>query len=176
MAIRETVQETTSDVFEAAEDRLGALADKAYESSRDYAETAVREQTNAFKQFCKTIVRALRTGGGELRQEGYATVAGFVDDVAAKADDMTDHIDDFDMRSTTERVEDFVRERPLVAYGALAIAGFLVANTLQSASTHRHEKQARVTQDPPRRAAGRTGAKQGTAARTRARSTTKASG
>jgi ElaB/YqjD/DUF883 family membrane-anchored ribosome-binding protein len=140
MAIRATVQETTNEVFEAAEEKLGEFADKAYEAGRAQARHAVDEQKNAFKRFAMTIVRALRRGGDELRTEGYATVAGLVDDVATKAESMTDDVDDLDFRSATERAEDFVRERPLVAYGALAIAGFLVANTLQSAAQHRHQK------------------------------------
>lgn len=137
MSIKDTVQDTTHEVFEKAERKIGAFADKAYETGKAQAEHVVVEQRNAFKRFAMTIVRALRSGSDELRTEGYATVAGLVDDVAAKAESMTDEIDDLDMRSTTERVEEFVRERPLIAYGAIAIAGFLVANTLQAASQHR---------------------------------------
>jgi hypothetical protein len=141
MATRSTAQDTTSEIFENAEDRIGAFADLAYELGKEHAKSAVTEQKNAFRQFCTTVVRALRRGGDEFRREGYNTAAGLVDDVADKAEDFTDEIEDFDMRFTTERVEDFVRERPMIAYGALAIAGFVVANTLQSASRHRNERQ-----------------------------------
>lgn len=137
MSIKDSVQDTTHEVMEKAERKIGAFADKAYETGKAQAEHVVTEQRNAFKRFAMTIVRALRSGSDELRTEGYATVAGLVDDVATKAESMTDEIDDLDMRSTTERVESFVRERPLVAYGAIALAGFLVANTLQAASQHR---------------------------------------
>lgn len=140
MALKETVKETTGDVLENAEETVGAFADKAYRTGRAHFESAAAQQKNNFKDFCRTIVRALRRGGDEFRDEGYATVAGLVDDVAGKAEEMTEDIDDFDMRSAADRVEDFVRERPLVAYGALAIGGFLVANALQSASRHRRER------------------------------------
>lgn len=141
MATRSTAQDTTTEFLESAEDTIGAFADRAYEAGKEQARSTVNEQKNAFKQFCMTIVRALRRGSDELRDEGYNTVAGLVDDAANKAEDFTHDVDDFDVRSTTERVEDFVRERPMVAYGALAVAGFLVANTLQSASRHRNERQ-----------------------------------
>lgn len=141
MAIRSTVQETTSEFIETAEDRIGAFADRAYEAGMDHAKSTVNEQKNAFKHFCMTIIRALRRGGDELRDEGYNTAAGLVDDAANRAEDFTGDIDDLDMRSSVDRIEDFVRERPMVAYGALAVAGFLVANTLQSASRHRNERQ-----------------------------------
>lgn len=141
MASRETFHERTSEVLESAEDRIGAFADKAYEKGRAKAESAVDHQKNAFKQFCQTVVRALRSGGDELRNDGYGTVAGLVDDVAHRAEDLTEEIDDFDPRTVTEHVEDFVRERPMIAYGALALAGFLVANTLQSAAHHRHQRK-----------------------------------
>lgn len=140
MVSRHSVKETTNDVFEAAEEQIGSFADKAYEKGRESARAAVDHQRNVFKHFCQTVVRALRRGGDELRDEGYGTVAGLVDDVATRAEDLTEEIDDFDSRSVTDRVEDFVRERPLVAYGALAVAGFLVANTLHSASRHRNER------------------------------------
>lgn len=151
MAIKAAVRETTEGAYEAAEEKLGAFADKAYREGKAYAEDAVREQRNAFKSFCLSIVRAMRRGGDGLREDGYATVAGLVDDVAARAEEMTDEIDEFDLRSTRERVEDFVRERPVVAYGALALAGFLAANALQSASHHRHEKRLAERPAPARR-------------------------
>lgn len=140
MSTKASIERTANEVFETVEDQVGRFAGKAYETGRAQAEAVVDEQRNAFKNFCMTIVRALRRGGDELRDEGYATVAGMVDDVATKAEDMTSNVDDLDMRSATQRVEDFVREKPLVAYGALAIAGFLVANTLQSAAQHRQQR------------------------------------
>lgn len=141
MAIKAAVQETTQGAYRAAEERLGAFADKAYEEGKSYAEDAVREQRNAFKRFCLSIINALRRGGDGLREDGYATVAGLVDDVATRAEEMTEEIDELDLRSTRERVEDFVRERPVMAYGTLALVGFLAANALQSASHHRHERR-----------------------------------
>jgi ElaB/YqjD/DUF883 family membrane-anchored ribosome-binding protein len=140
MPTKASIERTANEVFETVEDQVGRFAGKAYETGRAQAEAVVDEQRNAFKNFCMTIVRALRRGGDELRDEGYATVAGMVDDVATKAEEMTTNVDDLDMRSATQRVEDFVREKPLVAYGALAIAGFLVANTLQSAAQHRQQR------------------------------------
>lgn len=152
MVKRSTVQDTAGEVLEAAEDTIGAFADKAYETGKAQAEQAVDEQKNAFKRFALTIVRALRLGSDELRSEGYATVAGMVEDVAGKAESMTDDIDDLDLRSATERVEDFVRERPIIAYGALAFGGFLIANALQTAARHRHER-AQTPQTPAPRPA-----------------------
>lgn len=168
MASRASVQETASDVLETAEDKLGAFADKAYEAGREQAESVARQQTNAFKQFCLTVVRALRRGGDELHEEGYATVAGLVEDVANRAEELTGDIDDLDMRSATERMEDFVRERPMVAYGALALAGFLAASTLQTAARHRHEREVEASAKPARR---RRKAAAGSGATTRKRKT-----
>jgi ElaB/YqjD/DUF883 family membrane-anchored ribosome-binding protein len=159
MKIKDTVQDVTNDVFETAEEKLGAFADRAYETGRQHAEEAVSEQKNAFKRFILTMVRAMRRGGEELREEGYATVAGVVDDVASKTEEMTDSIDDLDMRSATDRIEDFVRERPLVAYGALALAGFVVANTLQAAASRNHGRA------PAPRVAAKAPAARSTAAR-----------
>lgn len=105
MATRSTAQDTTSEFLESAEDTIGAFADRAYEAGKEQARSTVNEQKNAFKQFCMTIVRALRRGSDELRDEGYNTVAGLVDDAANKAEDFTHDVDDFDVRSTTERVD-----------------------------------------------------------------------
>ena len=127
-------QDVTASVEETASEIGSSLADKAGEASREAVQTVrnVAERgTDHTQKYVRSIGKALAAGSRSLEDDGFAGTAGYVSAAGRGLEYAADEIDELNAGGFTERVETFVRDRPMITVGVLALAGFALASTLK---------------------------------------------
>lgn len=126
-------------VVDAANEIGSAVADKAERVSREAADKvrtqavdAAERGKSSTQKYVRSIGRALEAGSQSLEDDGLAGTAGYVRAAGRGLDGAVEEIGGLDAAGMTDRVEAFVRDRPLLTVGVLALAGFAIATTLKS--------------------------------------------
>lgn len=135
-------EELKTSVADAASDIGATVADKANKARRDATETvrataqdAAERGKGETQKFVRSVGRALGAGGRSLEDDGLVGTAGYVRAAGRGLENAADEISGLDAGGLTERIETFVRDRPMVTVGILAIAGFAIASTLKTSNS-----------------------------------------
>ncbi len=135
------VKQTAAQAAEHLADKAEQLADKTERVASDAIHTArtkadeeaIKRQTQ-MQTIVRSLGRAIDAGSASLERDGMPGTAGYARAAARGFDRAADEVDGFNPQNVTARVENFVREKPLVAAGVLAAAGFAFATFLNTRS------------------------------------------
>lgn len=116
-----TVTEKAESIAEEAMNVASARAETVLETGQMQAENLVR-----------SIGRAFEAGSVSLERDGMSGTAGYVRAAANGLKQAANEVDGLEPRNLTSKVENFVRDRPLLTVGALAVAGFVLASTIKA--------------------------------------------
>ena len=130
-AAQKTAQRAEAVAAEAAQS-AARVADEAIDNSMQQLNAATRQGQSQVEDLVRSVGRAVEAASSSLEQDGYPGSAGYVRAAANGLSQAADEVDGFDTRSITSRVENFVREKPLIAAGGLALAGFVIASALRA--------------------------------------------
>lgn len=125
-------ENTASQAAENLSHNASTLASTYIAEARDAANEMADQGKNQAKDVVRSLGRALEAGYQSLEDDGYPGTAGYVRAAAQGLHGAADSVDGFDTRSITQRVEGFVREKPLIAAGGLALAGFILASVVKA--------------------------------------------
>lgn len=134
-------EDLKTSVADAASDIGATVADKAEKVRRDATQTvrasaqdAAERGKGETQKYVRSIGRALGAGSRSLEDDGLVGTAGYVRAAGRGLENAADEINGLDTGGLTERVESFVRDRPMMTVGLLAVAGFAIASTLKSSN------------------------------------------
>lgn len=125
---RATARDTAGSVVE----RVDEVADEAISSVRSRVDQVADEGKSRTREYISTFGRALEAASGSLESDGMSGTAGYVRAAANGLHDAANEVEGFETHALTSRVEDYVRERPMLTMGALALVGFAVASAMSS--------------------------------------------
>jgi ElaB/YqjD/DUF883 family membrane-anchored ribosome-binding protein len=126
--VKTSVEDTASEIGSSLADKAGEAGREAAHTVRDVAERG-RSHT---QKYVRSIGKALEAGSRSLEDDGFAGTAGYVSAAGRGLEYAADEIKDLNDGGFTERVETFVRDRPIITVGVLALAGFALASTLKT--------------------------------------------
>nr|WP_306264079.1 hypothetical protein [Pararhizobium sp. IMCC3301] len=128
------VKQSAAQAAEQLADKTERVASDAIHTAKTKAdEEAVKRQTQ-MQTIVRKLGRAIDAGSASLERDGMPGTAGYVRAAARGFDRAADEVDSFNPQNVTSRVENFVRQKPLVAAGVLAAAGFAFATFLNTRS------------------------------------------
>ncbi|MEM1317055.1 MAG: hypothetical protein AAGF29_02180 [Pseudomonadota bacterium] len=125
--VRKSVRSAAAEVSGQAEN----LAEDTVHLAKTKADEAVRVGQSRTESVVRSLGRAMEAGSRSLAEDGMTGTAGYVRAAADGLNSAADEVDGFEPGRLTSRVEEFVRERPMLTVGALAIAGFALASALK---------------------------------------------
>lgn len=126
-----SVQEAAS----AAQDKASELKERG--TSR-LAKELDRRTTEAGSQ-AKTMARAIRRSGEQMRTEGSAgAAAGVVDQAAEKTERLASYLESRSGDDVLRDIEDFARRRPWLVAGIGVVAGLAASRFLKASSERRY--------------------------------------
>ena len=128
----ERARRAAYDTASSAMERVDAVADDAISSVRQRADQVADQAKSTTQQYIATFGRALDAASQSLEQDGMSGTAGYVRAAANGLNDAAHGVEGFETQSLTGRVEDYVRERPMLTMGALALVGFAVASAMSN--------------------------------------------
>ncbi|EFL88625.1 hypothetical protein R2A130_1107 [Ahrensia sp. R2A130] len=108
-----------------------SLAEEAVSAAKSRADEVVQVGKSRTENVVRSLSRAMEAGSNSLAQDGMTGTAGYVRAAADGLTSAADEVDGFQPGALTHRVENFVRERPMLTVGALALAGFALASALK---------------------------------------------
>ena len=119
-AIEQSAQQASQEVQEVAQQAKGKVQEQLSTASSTASEQA------------KVTAQGLRTLSQELRQKDQPTPAGWIDQVADRAERLGNYLDGADAQRLRRDLEDFGRRNPeALALGGLAV-GFAIARFLKA--------------------------------------------
>lgn len=126
------VRRTASQTAETVSRSVSKTADDYIDSARESADSYVNRGKSQAEDAVRSVGRALEAGCQSLEDDGYPGTAGYVRAAASGLHQAADQVDGFDAKSLTGRAERFVREKPIIAMGGLALAGFVLASIMKA--------------------------------------------
>lgn len=118
-----------SDVLEtankAAAEKVGEHVDAAAHRTQEHA-----------VDFIGSLRNAAGAATGQLREDGFTSIANLIDNAAGNIDRVEHRVDGANTADMANSVQEFIRKKPLIAFGGLAVAGFLTAAAMQAARDH----------------------------------------
>lgn len=111
---------------------VSQAADETVQSARSLADDYANRGKSQTEDAIRSIGRALNAGCDSLESDGYPGAAGYVRAAANGLSQAADQVDGFDTRSLTGRAEQFVRDKPLITMGGLALVGFALASIVKA--------------------------------------------
>lgn len=128
------VKQTATQAAEQLADKTERAASDVIKTARSKADEVAAERQSQMESIVRSLGRAIDAGSASLERDGMLGTAGYVRAAARGVDRAADEVDSFNPQNVTARVEHFVREKPLVAAGVLAAAGFAFATFLNTRS------------------------------------------
>ncbi|MEM8750641.1 MAG: hypothetical protein AAGF28_10075 [Pseudomonadota bacterium] len=130
-AAAETVTSKTREAVSSATQMAENTADESVRLAADQAQQIARDGQQRTEHVMQAVSRAFAAGSESLERDGMNVSASYVRATADGLQRAATEVDRFDTGRLTGKLEDFVRERPLMTMGALAIAGFALAGSLK---------------------------------------------
>lgn len=149
-AAKKTVKKKVKPVAKAAAKRAKSAANKASRTAQNAADDisnlvademhqAVDETTRATQNrvegYLQSLGSAIDQGRRQLDADGYPTTAAYADYAAGQVRAVADNFDTSKVKVATDRVESFMRERPLITVGSAVLLGFAAYQMLKSPRT-----------------------------------------
>lgn len=125
-AAKRTAQDAVDRVATEAE----KVADDAIATGRAEADRFVSSGKSQAENVIRSVGRAIEASSQSLEDDGMRATAGYVRAAATGLHRAADEIDEFDTGGVTGRLEGFVRSQPMLTVGVLALAGFVLAGSL----------------------------------------------
>lgn len=125
---KKVAEETAKNLYNRAEE----FADDAVETGRQNAQQLADTGVSKTEEVIRSVGRAIEAGSRSLEADGMGRTASYVRAAAVGLDRAAEEVDAVDTRGLTHRVENFVRDQPLLTVGALALAGFALAGALKN--------------------------------------------
>ncbi|MDF2370448.1 MAG: hypothetical protein P1V21_06580 [Rhizobiaceae bacterium] len=139
----QVASEARASLSDAASDLGSSVAKHAEKASEDVlnkamdgARATAEQGKNRTQEMVYSLSRALEAGSKSLEDDGMSGTAGYVRAAGKGLEKAASEVDGLDPDNLTRRLETFVRERPVVTVGILAVAGFALASTLKSTRRH----------------------------------------
>lgn len=112
-------------------DRATAYASEAIGGARAAVDDELEHEQERAGGFLNALGDAIDAGCESLRDDGYRGTAGLIRPVSRVVRSFANDVDRVNPQDYTRQAENFVRDNPMIAMGALAIAGFAFAALLQ---------------------------------------------
>ena len=125
---RKKVEKAASAVNRQAE----TLAEDALDTARTHAVGAAEYGIGQTEDVVRSIGRAFEAGSRSLEADGMAGTAGYARAAANGLMQAAEEVDGVNTSGIADRVENFIRDRPMLTIGALALAGFAFTSSLKS--------------------------------------------
>ncbi len=119
-------------VANTATQSAARFTDEALDTSLQTLGSVSQQGQSQVEDVVRTIGRAINAASSSLESDGYAGSAGYVRAAASGLTQAADEVGGFDTGMLTGKVERFVRDKPFVVAGGLAIVGFMLASTLKA--------------------------------------------
>lgn len=147
-----SVKERAEQIAGKAGEKIKAAGEEVAEKSRQAAEgvtaqiasetaEAVHDITDPRKkragEYLSSVGAAIDAGRDKLEEDGLHVTASVADTTSRQIHSLAEDVDDLDFGGATRKVEDFMRSRPLVSFGAAALLGFAAYQMLKSSDTRR---------------------------------------
>lgn len=133
MTARTQMKKTGAKAASGAAEILRAANKAAAETvSERLNDKAQRTQAEAV-DFIGSIRNAVKAATNQLRIDGHATAANLIENATDNINRLEHRVDDFNTARVSNSVQEFIRQKPMVAFGGIALAGFLAAAAMQAA-------------------------------------------
>lgn len=119
------------DFVEELGDRATAYASEAIGGARAAVDDELGHEQERAEGFLNALGDAIDAGCESLRDDGYRGTAGLIRPVSRVVRSFANDVNRVNPQDYTRYAENFVRDNPMIAMGALAIAGFAFAALLQ---------------------------------------------
>lgn len=130
--VRRKAEKLASDLKASVSNTADDLREEAVQSVRESATDAAKIGKAQTQQVVRSLGRALEAGSRSLEDDGMSGTAGYVRAAGRGLQDAASDINGIDPSKIGKRMEEFVRQRPMVTVSALALVGFAVASTFAS--------------------------------------------
>ncbi|MEL7274390.1 MAG: hypothetical protein AAGK33_13255, partial [Pseudomonadota bacterium] len=134
-AAAQSAKDTSLQAAEKVAQKAETVADDAVQHVAQHAKDFADQGKSRTEHMVRAVGRAFEAGSQSLENDGMTGTASYVRAAAHGLNRAAEEVDGVNTQSMTARVEDFVRQRPMLTVGALAIAGFALAGALKN-NTH----------------------------------------
>lgn len=129
-----TVKEAAAKAAERLADKTEQATSDTISAARAEAENVAQKGQTEVQHIMHSVGRAIDAGSASLERDGMPGTAGYARAAARSIGSVADEVDGFDPAKITGRVENFVRDKPLMTAGLLAVAGFALASLVNARS------------------------------------------
>lgn len=136
-AAKRKADKLASGLKSTIKDAAADVREEAAKTVREGASEAAELGKNQTRHIVRSLGRALAAGGRSLDDDGMNGTAGYVRAAGRGLENAADEIGGLDPSHVGRKIENFVRERPMVTVGALAFVGFALASTFSSRNQDR---------------------------------------
>ena len=119
------------DFVEELGDRATAYASEAIGGARSAVDDELGHEQERAEGFLHALSDAIDAGCESLRDDGYRGTAGLIRPASRVLRSLANDVNRVNPHDYTRYAENFVRDNPMIAMGALAVAGFAFAALLQ---------------------------------------------
>jgi len=134
LTTRNSVRKTSREAINEAEKTLHKANNATAEIVSEQVDKAARATQGQTKDFISSVRAAIDAGSKQLKEDGYGTAANLVDRAVSQTAKAESRVEDVDTAEIANNVQQFIREKPLIAFGGLALAGFVVAAAMQKSN------------------------------------------
>lgn len=131
-SVAQSAKETTLQAAEAVGQHAETAAHDAVHHVAQHAQEYADQGKGRTEHFVRAVGCAFEAGSRSLEEDGMTGTASYVRAAAHGLNRAAEEVDSVNTQSMTRHVEDFVKERPMLTVGALAIAGFALAGALKN--------------------------------------------
>jgi len=127
---------SVSATMEQAQKTATAATDRIKNRARDIAREMAEQQKTAGADQLGGMAHAMEAAGGELQKQ-MPLAAEYVDDVAARLDDLASTLRERSVDDMLSNVSDFARRQPAVFFAGAVAAGFALSRFAKSSSNRK---------------------------------------
>ncbi len=100
----------------------------------------VLKQMSRAAESLERFARALRNSSKGFEEEGYSSVSGWGEGLAAKTERASQYLRESDLEDLARDARRLTREEPILSFAGAFTAGFLVARFLKSSGNRNSDK------------------------------------
>ena len=127
-ALQISLHQSAANLAESVSDQADTIADDAARLASSQVSEIATQGKSKTEHLVRSISRAIEAGSQSLEEDGMPGTAGYVRAAANGLNRAASEVDGFNTSRVGGNFERFIRDRPLLTVGALAIAGFAMAS------------------------------------------------
>lgn len=143
--------EKKQSLAEEATERVHDTAHDVKSRTREQFRSQLAERSTQVGEQTASAAYAMRRASAQLREDGNERVAGMVDAVADRGQQLGEYLRDADGEHLLRDIEEFARRQPWLMVGGSAVVGFL-GSRFMKASSHGRYHASRTDRGYPVRA------------------------